>query len=63
MLIVLSCFYGCFFLVYLDVNLLLCKLYFIMIEKKNNNKKKLAISLRAFCGGSIMFLEITLVHN
>ena len=34
-----------------------------MIEKNNNNKKKLAISLRAFWGGSIMFLEITLVHN
>ena len=63
LLFVLSCFYGCFFLVYLNVNLLLCKLYFIMIEKNNNNKKKLAISLRAFCGGSIMFLEITLVHN
>ena len=32
--IVLSCFNGCFFLVYINVNLLFCKLYFIMIEKK-----------------------------
>ena len=31
-----------FFLVYLNVNLLFCKLYFIMIEKKKT-KQKLSI--------------------